>query len=589
MNCCYYDSLPLNTLSLYYKKSTSTVFSNAFSKVFELHKGSLFTTPLLPCKSFFIRKSSNNYLIFYTAEEPISIWDLKNNTLLTQIDTFNCPLNCIQVQFTALVFAIDNEIKLFDLNNLAVFHAFRIHTSPIKKLFLYKHKILSLSDKLVYSNIDSDEHFKFNEEKAKNFYCTKNLSYAILISENKTGLWDLHNKSLKLYLGRGQSDNLMLTTNQDFLVHSHYEVPMKNWNRLQKQNTTIDMVNIETMEVELGIIYKNPSQFSISNDRIVYVNGEDLFQNWKIRKLPEVGKGLVATYCCQDGNLLYVGTHDGCLYLFDGEYADEVLSKEIHEGDIILIVSQNEFIVTGSTDETINLCRKKDFEIVWKVNLSGLTDLCFMGKEIVAVSLYGDVKYWGFPGGEELFSLSYNQLKFTGVKFISSTLIVSCRSKGIYTSLPYMPLEIWPEFNETKFSSLASSDKYIAVGCLNNTVLYWSFSEMVNSILHKSGPPKFHEISGNAYEIESISFDALSNNILYSTGDTCRIWNIKSARHIFSFDSVFSCFLSGSSTLKCISSQIGKTVMLEILPEDTGAFSKKFILLALFKRKFRIV
>lgn len=588
MICAYFDSFPLNVLSLSYKKSTSTVSSSAFAKVWNLHKGPLFAIPSIPPKLFFIRKSSNNFLIFYTDLEPISIWDLENNTLLTQINTSNCPLKCIQVQDTTLTFSILNEIKIFDLSNLSLTKTLNIHTNPIKKLLLYKNHLLSLSDLFAYSNIDSGEDFVFIEKKAKNFYCTENLNYGVLISENNTKLWDLYNKTELFYLGRGKSDRLILTTNQEFLIYSHYEVPMKNWNRLRKKNPSIDVVKSENMEVEIGISYKISSQFSVWGYRILYYNSENLFQNWRIRKIDELGKNLVTTSCCQADKFIYVGTNDGFLYMFDEETVEEIMNKEIHEGDVILIVCKKEFLVTGSTDETICVCKKEDLGIVFKVNLSGLADFCCLEKEIVAVSLYGDVKYWSFPGGEEIFSLNYNSLRFTGVKFISSTLIISCRNKGIYTSSLYLPLQIWSELSETKLTSLASSDKYIAVGCLNNSILYWSVSETLNSLSHNSDPPKFNEISGNAYEINLISFDSFSNNILYLTGDSCRIWNIKSSRHIFSYDCVYSCFLNGLLTIKCIYSQVQKTKVLEILPEDTKAFSKKFILLAFFKRKFKI-
>ena len=584
------DSFILDSSSLYFSKSRNTVGSTFYNKQWILKKGELIFIPSSFCQDFFIQKTMNNLLVLARRNEYISIYDLSSNTLIKHIQTARLSPNTIQVSDHYLIFSLFNEINVISLLSLSPLITLSVHNSKIKKLALSnKGKILSFSNKLIFSDIHSDEIFKFDESEANGFLYTENFQYVVLLNEQNSEIWNLNSKKAIIHLGRGKSDQVYVTADEKFLIFSHFEVPMKNWNRLKKKNTTIDIINTQNMQVELGILYKNLSKFVVLEEKIVYLNPEGLFQNWQIREVPILSEELVMTSCYQQGEYLYIGCCEGFLHLFNVISGEELKKAEIHEGDITIIALKHEFVVTGSVDETINICQKSDFTEFARISMTGLSDFCCLDNEIVAISLYGEVNYWKFPTGELVYSLTNTPSMFTGVKYISPYLLISCTNKGMFTSLLYHPLETWPALSEAILTSLSASHPYIAAGCLNGTVLYWSTTQTLASLSNTpSPPPVFTEITGNAYKINSVSINPPSTHILYLTGDTCRIWSIKSSRHVFSFDCLFSNFLTTTHHLSCVFINQNSTKTLAILERDTKALSKKSILLLLFRHKYKL-
>lgn len=583
------DSFDIESTGLCFCKLTNTVNSTSDGKQWKLIKTGLIIHHSSTSQEFFIQRTLNNLLIVAKKLKHISIYDLSANTLLKQIPTTARYPKCIQVSDQYIIFSSFNEIHVISLLSLSPNITLSFHNFKIKKLALSdKGEILSLSNKLIFTSIHSNEIFRFNGSEVSDFLYTKDFQFVFLLNEINTEIWDLNSKNVIMHLGRSKSDQALLTSDQKFLIFSCFEVPMKNWNRLRKKNITIDIINTKIMQPELGILIKNQSKFVVWNEKIVYLNPEGKFQNWEIREVPVLSEELIMTSCYQDGKYLYIGCCEGFLHLFNFESGQELKKVEIHEGDINLITLKDEFVVTGSVDETINISHKGDLTEVVRISMPGLSDFCCLDNEIVAISWYGEVNYWKFPTGELLYSLNYTLQMFTGVKFVFPYLLISCKNKGLYTSSLYSPLEIWPALNEIILTSLSTSQHYIAVGCLNGTILYWRTSQMLSNLSNTSDTPLFYEITGNAYQINSATINPSSTHILYLTGDSCRIWSIKSLRHIFSFDCKFSNFLYTSHSLSCVFSNEKSTKTLKVLENDTKVLSKKSILLLLFKKKYKL-
>lgn len=606
------DFFPLNLFSLFFNKLTNTVYSASGNNSWKIKN----LTPIIftpsPKREIFIQKTANNLLIQATKNEPISIYDLENNSLINQIQAANISPHLIQVSDQYLIFSSSNEIHIINLNSLSSNITISIHKHNIHKLALSSTgKILSASDEICYSDISSDEIFKFGKQtskysvenditeisslfgdsdfyEAKNFLYTENLRFVFILEEFHTDIWDLNRKTLIFILDESKTNQVYSTIDDKFLVFTDFQINFRGCNRLKMKNSTIDVVNAQTFQFGIGILNRDESKFAVWKDNIVYLNPEGLVKSWEIRDVPVIAKDLLISSCCQEGNYLYMGSVQSHLYLFDAESGQELKKVNIYPArPIALIALNDEFVIVG-TDYEIKIAKKDDFTRVIGLNISFLSDFCCLDNIIVAVTFRGEVMYYKIPTFELIYSSRNAFSIFTSVRFVSPYVLISCKNQGIHFSTPFFSLQVWPATREKSFTCLHTSPQYIAAGCSNGQLLYWSIDQTLENLSNASDAPVFNKIKGNLCEIKSISISPSSTHILYLAENICRIWCIKTLCHVFSFESVYSSFFNTSYHLSLIISDERSLKTYKVLESDTKQLSKKSILLFFYKRKIKI-
>ncbi|MHA1340673.1 MAG: WD40 repeat domain-containing protein [Promethearchaeota archaeon] len=306
------------------------------------------------------------------------IWDINKLECIDILDICKNKSRGVQFDENFIYFgAYDDEIKVYDRNNLSYKYSLKGHFAPLEDIlkdgiFMYSYasdqtvRVWNLKEKELIKTINIWHNpitINFDEEylyvcSYKDFiliYDKKeyNLVYSEPLRKETTDKDGDINKFKTKY-------NRAIISDENFLYIASYEyinILKKNDWRVVRTINFKEEYNTGITAMEL-------------DDKFIYVGargGMFMIFDKKFNLIKTIGgssQQALSIKC--DNKFIYTGNSGGSLRVFDMEQYKDVVELEIHEDDIYAIAIDDEYIYTGSFDGRIAILDKNTLEEIFK-------------------------------------------------------------------------------------------------------------------------------------------------------------------------------------------------------------------------------